>query len=534
MSLRKQVLRLALAGAVFSVGESLLAQGAPPAAPVGPAPTLWHYLGMRQGSWQMRDNFLNRRGNRPNRERTPPLKRIADPSLAEVDNAAIKKAQQIKAEEELAPQKIKAIKYLATLGCEKCYGGIEEAMLESLKDCTEVVRYETVLALQSIPNAECPMCDNDCCTEKMTEQLAKMAYERDPDHPDCWFEPSARVREAAAEAIGVCCPNRQAPPMATDLTPGNGGMGQQGEGPIEGGGTQPPPPPTPPRSAAKQSPKTAGRAKYSIFDSLTASKTAKRPTQARRKSANGSPATATAQAKPPSVWIGDESDATPATPVALPSENSLVQPEDEEAQPLTSVSDTPVLGETTLVQPTEEPVLESIIRQPSNLTRRAQRPALTATAPEASIPRGVLQQPNSIKAPVRRISAEEPVFEEPSEGATATAADETLVATPEQPVSITTETPAATAKATDAGKSAKGTVAKVNSGAGVVQLRFPGGTKPEVGSRVQVHHRYLMKTALVGELEIVAVGSDMITARAVDNTNLSKIGSGDVVTLVTR
>jgi hypothetical protein len=176
-----------------------------------PEMTLWRFLGIPQGVHRVQDSLVNRRGNFPNCERNPPLLRIADPALAQVDNAAIKKAQQIKAEEDLAPQKIKAIKYLASLGCQKCYRGIEEAMIESLKDCTESVRYETVKALGEIPDQKCPACDNDCCSETITEELAKMAYERDPDHPDCWFEPSARVRRAAIETLRVCCSGRQPP-----------------------------------------------------------------------------------------------------------------------------------------------------------------------------------------------------------------------------------------------------------------------------------------------------------------------------------
>ncbi len=193
--------------------------------------TVWSWLGIPQGVHRVRDTVVNRCGRLPGLERKPPLLRIADPALAEIDNAAIKKAQQIKAEEDLAPQKIKAIKYLATLGCEKCYGGIDEAMLESLKDCTEKVRYETVKALASIPNEKCPHCDNDCCSEKITEQLAKMAYERDPDHPDCWLEPSARVRREALETLRICCCDRTAPPDATGPTERT-----TAPPPVEGGG----------------------------------------------------------------------------------------------------------------------------------------------------------------------------------------------------------------------------------------------------------------------------------------------------------
>lgn len=225
----------AACGVWLAVGDVGLAQTASSANLAVPTPTLWRFLGIPQGVHTVRDTLVNRCGNLPGLERKPPLLRIADPRLAEIDNAAIKKAQQIKAEEDLAPQKIKAIKYLATLGCEKCYGGIEEAMLESLKDCTEDVRYETVKALATIPDKKCPACDNDCCSEKITEQLAKMAYERDPDAPDCWLEPSARVRRAAMETLRVCCRGGQ-PPMDADL-PAERGAPQT---PVEGGGGETP------------------------------------------------------------------------------------------------------------------------------------------------------------------------------------------------------------------------------------------------------------------------------------------------------
>lgn len=229
------------AALVAVLGGHYCVHGAPPipAPAAAPEMTLWRFLGIPQGVHRAHDSLINRRGNFPDCERKPPLLRLADPALAQVDNAAIKKAQQIKAEEDLAPQKIKAVKYLASLGCQKCYRGIEEAMVESLKDCTESVRYETVKALAGIPDQKCPECDNDCCTEKVTEELAKMAYERDPDHPDCWLEPSARVRQAAKETLSVCCAGRQPPMDATSpasmprQTPIEGG--NRDETPVEGG-----------------------------------------------------------------------------------------------------------------------------------------------------------------------------------------------------------------------------------------------------------------------------------------------------------
>jgi len=59
-----------------------------------------------------------------------------------------KAAAEIKAEEDAAPQKIKALRYLATIGCAGCYPGVEEGLLAALDDCTESVRYEAVKALR--------------------------------------------------------------------------------------------------------------------------------------------------------------------------------------------------------------------------------------------------------------------------------------------------------------------------------------------------------------------------------------------------
>jgi hypothetical protein len=565
--LRKKIFQLTIAGAIVGSGAAAEAQNVPPAAPIGPAPTLWHYLGLRQGSWQWRDNFRNRSGNRPGRERKPPLKRIADPALADVDNAAIKKAQQIKAEEDLAPQKIKAIKYLATLGCEKCYGGIEEAMLESLKDCTEEVRYETVKALGTIPNKECPQCDNDCCTEKMTEQLAKMAYERDPDHPDCWYEPSARIREEAKKTMSICCPNRQPPPGV--VTEGNGGAVEPPvEPPVEPGvepGRTPPPTPQP-RSAARPTHKTA-RHTYNIFDSLTQRK----PSAARQATAGPvhKPAgpSVIANAQSPKfkmeertvavsdmptdevvVEAGDQSatessatvDARAVSSAASEEITTLRQPRLESPAPPTGIEESPApTAEPEAAAATDEaPALQPVIRQPSNLTRRAQRPALIAARPDETASSGI-QQPSSFGA-VKRISAEEPadetIAEEPAEASTPAVQSQEVHASDQHAARAqqSKQHGSPVGNFSGSANTARGSVARVTPSAGVAQLRFAGGSQPAVGSHVQVLHRYLMKTAPAGELEIIAVGDQFVTAKAVGDTNLSKIGSGDVVVLQTR
>lgn len=180
-------------------------QGAPPP----PTPTLWRFLGIPEGLRKVRGNLVNRRGNFPNLEGRPPLKALADPANLVSENPAIKAAAEIKAAELLAPQKIKALKYLATMGC-GCYdkdGKITDALQAAMAgDCTERVRLEAVRAVSDAARGQiCHNCNQQCCcNEKILKQLAATAYER--DEFGCYVEPSARVRRAAEEALQACCP----------------------------------------------------------------------------------------------------------------------------------------------------------------------------------------------------------------------------------------------------------------------------------------------------------------------------------------
>lgn len=186
-----------------------------PVAGTPPPMTLWRFLGIPQGVNKIRDATVNRRGNFPGLERKPPLKALADPSNLESDNPAIKKAAEIKQEEDLAPQKIKALKYLAEIGC-GCYPGVKEALMAALDDCTEKVRYQAAKQIGKAAENNCEFCSkNCCCDEEMTAKLAQIAYER--DDKCCWLEPSERVREAAREAMEACCRSAQAPPGAVPV-----------------------------------------------------------------------------------------------------------------------------------------------------------------------------------------------------------------------------------------------------------------------------------------------------------------------------
>jgi len=199
--------------------------------------TVWNRLGIPQAMNTTRDNLINRRGNRPNMERKPPIKRIADPANLESPNPAIKAAAEIKKEEDLAPQKIKALKYLGTLGC-GCYdkeGKVEAALLAGLADCTEDVRKtaaETVLEL--VGDCCChDGCGNNCCTEKIQEKLQDIAY---GETDGCYHEPSAEVRQIAMQALSAC------PPLEVTSSEGPAENRETAPEPVPPG-TVPPPAP---------------------------------------------------------------------------------------------------------------------------------------------------------------------------------------------------------------------------------------------------------------------------------------------------
>jgi hypothetical protein len=203
-------------------------------------------LGIPQGLNKIHANTFNRRGNHPGLEKKPPLKKLADPANLKSDVPAIKAAAEIKQAEDLAPQKIKAIKFLATIGC-GCYdkdGKVTKALLAAMDDCTEEVRLEAVRAISVAASGEyCSHCkQRSCCNETIAAQLYKMAY--DLDDLGCFVEPSERVREAAIAALRICCPNAApiepteivAPPEGTTPPPII-------EGTTPPRGDVPPPPP---------------------------------------------------------------------------------------------------------------------------------------------------------------------------------------------------------------------------------------------------------------------------------------------------
>lgn len=143
-------------------------------------------------------NGLDLQGRFPGLQPTPPLLSITDPSNLEADQPpAVQAAAEVKQEEDQAPQKVMAIRYLATLGCGGCYEKVEDALLEAMSDCTEEVRYEAVKALQCRPDCGCRYCSSpSCCSAKIRKRLEELTQ--------CEKEPSARIRRMARLALACC------------------------------------------------------------------------------------------------------------------------------------------------------------------------------------------------------------------------------------------------------------------------------------------------------------------------------------------
>jgi hypothetical protein len=172
-----------------------------------PRQTLPQFLGAQrffQIVGLVTERIRNRLGTRfPNLEARPPVLAITDPANAQSDVPAVKAAAAAKAEEDAAPQKIKAIRYLAGLGCKECYPDTLLSLLKALDDCTESVRYEAARALRTLTDGPCKSCANGtCCTAEVTQKLEQVVNGRnDVGLP---VEPSERVRRMARIALANC------------------------------------------------------------------------------------------------------------------------------------------------------------------------------------------------------------------------------------------------------------------------------------------------------------------------------------------
>ena len=144
--------------------------------------TFWNKMGIPQAYNAMHGNLVNRNGKRPQWEKKPPLKGIADAANLESPNPAIKAAAEIKQQEDMAQQKVKALAYLGSLGC-GCYdkeGKMEAALLAGLEDCTPEVR---LAAAQAIVDTAASCCCSgggcnytSCCSEAESGYLIRYNF----------------------------------------------------------------------------------------------------------------------------------------------------------------------------------------------------------------------------------------------------------------------------------------------------------------------------------------------------------------------
>ena len=181
--------------------------------------TIWHKLGIPQGVARtkfFKDSLVNRNGLKPGKERKPKLLRIADPANLEKPGL-LKTAAEMKIDQDLAPQKIKALKYISSVGC-SCYdkkmaGLVGDAIVEGMKDCSLEVRIAAMCVVLDNVGDQCS-CHGQCgtcCSEVVVEALKEIAYKTDA--AGCYLEPNEQVRRLAQKALCQC------PPIIKDVEP---------------------------------------------------------------------------------------------------------------------------------------------------------------------------------------------------------------------------------------------------------------------------------------------------------------------------
>ena len=217
---------------LFTVGRALPTKVFPssPSFPVVPyqvspdVVTIWQRLGIPQGAERIRafrDSRVNRDGLSPGKERKPPLLRLDHPAfLQEGSPELLKTAAKMKIDQDLAPQKIKALMYICQIGC-SCYnkqfaGKVEEAVIEGLKDCSLSVRKAALNVILSNAGSACS-CEGQChtcCSDGVLKVLEEIAYKQDKQ--GCFIEPNAEIRNMAAQALNACPPRIVEPEPAEE------------------------------------------------------------------------------------------------------------------------------------------------------------------------------------------------------------------------------------------------------------------------------------------------------------------------------
>lgn len=468
-------------------------------APTQPT-TLWTFLGIPQTQNMMFDNRVNRNGNVPQRERQPPLLRIADPANLQSPNPAIKKAAEIKAQKDLKCQKVKAIRYLATIGC-GCYNkdkGVTKALLAAMDDCDEEVRLVAVQAIEQTASADaCPQCgQHSCCSKEVTEQLAKMATET--DETGCWLEPSERVREAARSAMCICCPNEgvmeQLGPVSQEPVPVQPPVEKPKEVPANEVPATPPAPPEP--KEPKETQASVDRQEETSLPYLEDFASSEK---------------SVAETK---VAVAESTD-EPASPA--PGFARVVQAE----------------------QPAEQPVVAMLEARPAAPVITPRQPVAVQQEPAVARPAPVISQQGATFAqaapaaaqPIPVVTEQPPVAPEAAYAAPAEApaAQQPVVeVVPAAPVAVPAPAPRAPVAAHLNGE--RGMVQYVDHVVGTAHVEMANSVHLPKGTRLLVYHRFVLgRISSVGEMEVISSNAGSATVRAVGQFKISKVASGDEV-----
>jgi hypothetical protein len=465
-----RVTRLAIASlgltALSFIGDMAEAQD------VKPPVTLWTFLGFPPKG-AITDHLANRNGNRPGLERKPPRLAIADPKNLKSPIPAIKKAAEVKTQEDLAPQKIKAIKYLASIGC-GCYnrdGSITDALLAALDDCTETVRLAAADAISATAGDVCENCNQQsCCTKEIHDRLMKMAYEMDKD--GCWIEPSARVRGAAARALLACPPQDEVIPMR-ELPPG------EREVPPE---VIPPAPVPMTPAAAVPTPADPELAPAEETQTEEAAKEDARAEDLRVHKAKIEAA---------------RKEFTPRTAAPKQAAPKQIAPEESARRVVAPIERAPKAE--VRVQETK---VEAAPPQPKSSRRTAQLGRLKAT-PVATHREPEAETPASLPEARETIQRLPPIVDA---------------------ASMVAERPAAPIVS-------KGTVEFIDLKQRLVLVRTSSEGQLPVGATVQASHRFLTGPAVVGQLKVVASEPGSATLQPINGMAVTKVAQGDQITV---
>jgi len=152
--------------------------------------------------------------------------------------SALEKAEKAKAAEEAKKAEEEEAKAAAAAACEACDGKRHRKRIlkgrckkckgdgcGSCNYCGEVTEVYTDPCMACCPAVPVPCqtcqvcsphdgCKSCCPSEKILEELKRIAFEPDPQRENCKYEPSIDVRNLALEALNLC------PPIADEVDPG--------------------------------------------------------------------------------------------------------------------------------------------------------------------------------------------------------------------------------------------------------------------------------------------------------------------------